>query len=61
MSETSKLKDRGNTAYKAKKFEEAIDFFKQAVLAEEASPSKDSKVLAILHSNVAQAYVELKK
>lgn len=61
MSEAKLLKDRGNAAFKAKKFEEAIQLFKQAVIAEESLPTQDSKLLAILHSNVAQIYLELKK
>jgi tetratricopeptide (TPR) repeat protein len=61
MNETKVLKERGNTAYKEKNYEEAIELFKQAATVEEASPAKDPKLIAILHSNVAQAYLELKK
>jgi hypothetical protein len=58
MSQPSELKDRGNDAFKAKKFMEAIDLYKHAV--QEALPSKDVKLLTVLYSNIAQAYLELK-
>jgi tetratricopeptide (TPR) repeat protein len=59
-SESNKLKDRGNAAFKDKKFEKAIDLFKKAIEIEEASPSKDAELLAVLQSNIAQVYLELK-
>lgn len=52
------LKDRGNAAFKAKKFEDAIDLYKQAIDEEESS--KDAKLLAILYSNIAQVCLELR-
>jgi hypothetical protein len=61
MNEIKALKERGNTAYKDKNFEEAIERFKQAAFVEETSPFKNLKLLAILHSNIAQAYIELNK
>jgi hypothetical protein len=61
MNKSKQLKERGNDAFKAKKFHEAIDFFTKAIEIEEASPSKDAELLAVLQSNVAQVYLELKK
>jgi tetratricopeptide (TPR) repeat protein len=61
MNELSKLKERGNDAFKSKKFDKAIDLFKKAIEIEEESPLKDAKLLAVLQSNIAQAYLELKK
>jgi hypothetical protein len=61
MSKAKALKDRGNAAYQEKEFENAVELYNQAILAEESSQSKDSKLLSLICSNLAQTYLELKQ
>jgi tetratricopeptide (TPR) repeat protein len=60
-SKIKELKDLGNNAFMMKQFEEAVQFYKEAIALEETSPSEDAKLLGLIYSNLAQTYLELKK
>jgi hypothetical protein len=61
MSDSKALKEQGNIAYNEDNFDEASKLFKQAIKVEESSMEKDANFLAILNSNLAQTYLEMKK
>jgi tetratricopeptide (TPR) repeat protein len=57
MFKVDGLKHRGNESFKNGDYEEALQFYSEAIELEKASSIPSSTTLAILYSNSAQVYL----